>query len=108
MCIRDSHDVIPVQRGSEIQTRLCDVVGPICESGDYLAQDRILPKLNENDLLVIKSAGAYGAAMSSTYNSRPLVPEVLVNGDEFCLVRRRQTVQESINLEQIPNWLETD
>jgi diaminopimelate decarboxylase len=83
------------------------LLGPICESGDYLAQDRILPELNENDLLAIKSAGAYGAAMSSTYNSRPLVPEVLVNGSEFCLIRRRQTVQESIDLEKIPNWLET-
>ena len=102
------HDVIPVQRGSEIQARLCDVVGPICESGDYLAKDRILPKLNENDLLAIKSAGAYGAAMSSTYNSRPLVPEVLVNGGEFCLIRRRQTVQEVIDLEKTPDWLETD
>ena len=102
------HDVIPVHRGGEIQTKLCDIVGPICQSGDYLAQDRILPKLNENDLLAIKSAGAYGAAMSSTYNSRPLVPEVLVNGREFCLIRRRQTVQESIDLEKIPNWLETD
>ena len=100
------HDVIPVHRGGKTQTKLCDIVGPICESGDYLAQDRILPKLNENDLLAIKSAGAYGAAMSSTYNSRPLVPEVLVNGGEFCLIRRRQTVQESINLEKIPNWLE--
>ena len=102
------HDVIPVHRGGEIQTKLCDIVGPICESGDYLAQDRILPKLNENDLLAIKSAGAYGAAMSSTYNSRPLVPEVQVNGREFCLIRRRQTVQESIDLEKIPNWLDTD
>jgi diaminopimelate decarboxylase len=83
----------------------CDLVGPICESGDYIAQNRALPSVAEGDLLAIRSAGAYGAVMSSTYNSRPLIPEVLVKGSDFAVVRRRQTVEEAMALDQMPDWL---
>ena len=84
----------------------CDLVGPICESGDYLAKDCRLPTVDEGDLLAVQCAGAYGAVMSSTYNSRPLVPEVLVNGDAFSVVRRRQTVAEAMGYERMPDWLD--
>jgi diaminopimelate decarboxylase len=70
----------------------CDIVGPICESGDFLAQERLLPRPDTGVLLAIYSAGAYGAAQSGTYNSRLLVPEVLVNGENFAIVRPMQTV----------------
>ena len=83
----------------------CDLVGPICESGDYIAKDRALPDFAEGDLLAVLSAGAYGAVMSSTYNSRPLIPEVLVKGEKFAVVRRRQTVEDAMALEKIPDWL---
>ena len=82
-----------------------DVVGPICETGDYLALDRRLPPLAAGDLVAFMTAGAYGAAMSSTYNSRLLVPEVLVKGDEFAVVRPRQTYAELIGLDRLPEWL---
>jgi diaminopimelate decarboxylase len=103
------HDVITVQKvvGAD-NSGLCDVVGPICESGDYLAKNRVLPNLNENDLIAVKATGAYGASMSSTYNSRPLIPEVLVNEDQFFVIRRRQSVQEAVKLEETPKWLEVN
>ena len=83
-----------------------DVVGPICESGDVLASDRPLPPLDAGDLIAIGAAGAYGAVMASTYNARPLVPEVLVDGDRFAVVRPRQTHEELIALDRLPPWLE--
>lgn len=83
-----------------------DVVGPICETGDYLALDRALPPLAAGDLVVIGTAGAYGAAMASTYNSRPLAPELLVNGTALAVVRPRQTVAELIAADRLPPWLE--
>ncbi|HJS33534.1 MAG TPA: diaminopimelate decarboxylase, partial [Alphaproteobacteria bacterium] len=83
-----------------------DVVGPICESGDVLASDRPLPPLEAGDLVAIGAAGAYGAVMASTYNARPLVPEVLVDGDRFAVVRPRQTHEELIALDRLPPWLE--
>jgi diaminopimelate decarboxylase len=83
----------------------CDLVGPICESGDYIAKDRALPEVAEGDLLAVRSAGAYGAVMSSTYNSRPLIPEVLVKAADFAVVRRRQTVEEAMAMDQVPGWL---
>jgi diaminopimelate decarboxylase len=100
------HDIWPVaeavkQRAAIVQ----DVVGPVCETGDYLAQDRSLPELKTDDLVAFMSAGAYGAAMSSTYNTRPLVPEVLVNGREWALIRPRQTYEELIGQDRIPDWL---
>jgi len=83
-----------------------DVVGPVCESGDFLAQGRLLPPLAPDELIAIRSAGAYGAVQSSTYNSRPLAPEVLVNGASFAVVRPRQPVAELIGLDRLPPWLE--
>ena len=73
-----------------------DVVGPVCESGDFFALDREMPELHEGDLLAIMSAGAYGFVMASNYNSRPLPPEALVRGDSFALIRKRQAWEDLV------------
>lgn len=83
-----------------------DVVGPICETGDTFTRNRLLPPLEAGDLVAFMTAGAYGAVMASTYNARPLVPEVLVSGDRFEVVRRRWDVAEQLKLEKLPAWLE--
>jgi diaminopimelate decarboxylase len=83
-----------------------DVVGPICESGDYLALDRPLPPLVAGDLIAIGAAGAYGAVMASTYNSRPLAPEILVNGSEAAIIRPRESLDALIAADRLPPWLE--
>jgi diaminopimelate decarboxylase len=83
-----------------------DVVGPICESGDYLALDRPLPPLAAGDLIAIGAAGAYGAVMASTYNSRPLAPEILVNGSEAAIIRPRESLDALIAADRLPPWLE--
>ena len=83
---------------------VADVVGPVCETGDYLAHDRDLPRFGAGDLIAIATAGAYGAVQSSTYNSRLLVPEVLVKGGRFHVVRRRPTYDELIGLDSVPDW----
>jgi len=94
------HEIIPVtKRDSAGPTMRADVVGGICESGDFLARDRELPRMEAGDLLAVMSAGAYGAAMSSTYNSRPLIPEVLVSEDTFKVIRRRPSYEDMIALE---------
>lgn len=101
------HDIVPVIEpvpGAEMAP--IDVVGPVCESGDTFARQRELPMLRDGDLVAFRSAGAYGAVMSSEYNSRPLIPEVLVNGDQFAVVRPRPTYQEMINRDIIPDWLQ--
>ena len=85
-----------------------DVVGPICESGDTFAKDRSLPPIEEGDLVAFSSAGAYGAVMASTYNSRLLVPEVLVDGDHYAVIRARQTYEEMLGLDSIPSWIGTE
>jgi len=101
------HDIIPVMEpDSRLARQPVDVVGPVCESGDYLAQARLLPKAMAGDLLAVMSAGAYGAVQSSTYNSRPLVPEVLVKDARFAVVRRRPSHQELIGLDRLPDWLD--
>jgi diaminopimelate decarboxylase len=82
-----------------------DVVGPICETGDTFARDRALAPLRAGDLVAFMTAGAYGAVMASTYNARALVPEVLVRGDRFEVVRRRWEVADQLALEQLPGWL---
>ena len=82
-----------------------DIVGPVCETGDYLALERALPPFAPGDLIAILTAGAYGAVMSSTYNSRLLIPEVLVHGEEFAIVRPRQTYDDLIALDRLPPWL---
>ncbi len=98
------HDIRPVKpRAGEPQTY--DVVGPICETGDTFTRDRVLPPLKAGDLVAFMTAGAYGAAMSSEYNSRLLVPEVLVRGDAFAIVRPRPTYDEMLAKEQSAPWL---
>ncbi|HWV82093.1 MAG TPA: diaminopimelate decarboxylase, partial [Hyphomicrobiaceae bacterium] len=100
------HDIWPVREPApETPKRLYDVVGPICESGDTFATGRTLPETRPGDLVALMTAGAYGAVMSSTYNSRLLVPEVLVRGAEWAVVRPRPTYEELIKLDRMPAWL---
>jgi len=99
------HEIVPAVESSGPLTSY-DVVGPICETGDTFARARDLPELKSGDLVMIRSAGAYGAVMSSTYNTRPLVPEVLVKGGDFAIVRPRPTYDEIIGLDKIPEWLD--
>ncbi len=100
------HDIKPVRQAPVGARRItADVVGPVCESGDYLALDRALVEPKPGDLLAVMTAGAYGATQAGTYNSRPLVPEVLVRNDEWALVRPRQTLDELIALDRLPPWL---
>jgi diaminopimelate decarboxylase len=82
-----------------------DVVGPVCESGDFLALDRDLNEPAPGDLLAVMSAGAYGAVQAGTYNTRALVPEVLVHGSEWAVVRPRVTAEQLIALDRLPDWL---
>jgi diaminopimelate decarboxylase len=104
------HDILPVRepiQGRQDKAMIrCDIVGPVCESGDFLAQDRDLPPLAAGDLIMVRSAGAYGAVMASTYNSRPLVPEVMVDGTRFAVTRPRQTIEEMLSAERVPPWME--
>ena len=100
------HDIVAVKEpaaGTEMQPY--DIVGPVCESGDTFAKQRNMPLLKPGDLIAFRSAGAYGAVMSSEYNTRPLIPEVLVNGDQFAVIRPRPTFDEIINRDTIPEWL---
>ena len=90
------HEIVPVREPASTVRETVDVVGPVCESGDFFAQDRELPEMKEGDLAALMSAGAYGFAMASNYNSRPLPAEVLVQGDRFSLIRRRQTMEDLI------------
>ncbi len=98
------HDIQPV-RQSNLPPITADVVGPVCETGDYLALGRRMAGVQQGDLLAVMSAGAYGAVMASTYNSRPLVPEVLVDGDRWHVIRPRKSVEELIALDSVPDWL---
>ena len=101
------HDVDPVSEPPDDAPRSpVDLVGPVCESGDTLAAQRSMPPLNEGDLLIVRSAGAYGAVMASTYNTRLLVPEVMVEGDRFAVVRPRGGYDDLIGLDRIPEWLD--
>ena len=100
------HDIKPVRQAAVGAPQItADVVGPVCESGDYLALGRALVEPKPGDLLAVMTAGAYGAAQAGTYNSRPLVPEVLVRNDEWALIRPRQTLDELIGLDRLPGWL---
>ena len=101
------HEIRPVTITAASSARIrADVVGPVCETGDYLALDREMAQPKPGDLLAVGSAGAYGAVQAGTYNSRLLVPEVLVHGDQFHVVRPRTTYEELIGLDSIPGWLE--
>jgi diaminopimelate decarboxylase len=100
------HEIIPVaepEAGAEQQPY--DIVGPVCETGDTFARQRMMPELQAGDLVAFRTAGAYGAAMASEYNTRPLIPEVLVSGDQFAVVRQRPSLEEIINRDSIPPWL---
>jgi diaminopimelate decarboxylase len=100
------HDIRPVREPAAGAPRIiADIVGPVCESGDFIALDRSLVAPQPGDLLAIMSAGAYGAVQAGTYNSRALVPEVLVRADEWALVRPRVTAAELIALDRLPAWL---
>jgi diaminopimelate decarboxylase len=99
------HDIIPLKAGKEKDLTV-DLVGPICESGDFLAKDREMPRLAKGELLAVKGAGAYGFSMSSNYNSRRRVAEVLVKGDECFLIRRRESYGDLTRRELIPHFLE--
>jgi diaminopimelate decarboxylase len=101
------HEILPVMEARPSTRRLkVDVVGPICESGDYLAQNREIAEVAAGDLLAVMSAGAYGAVQAGTYNSRLLIPEVLVNGADYAIVRARPSYEDLIGLDKIPPWLE--
>jgi len=98
------HDIQPVVH-SNLPQITADVVGPVCETGDFLAQDRTMEGVKEGDLLAVMSAGAYGAVMASTYNSRALVPEVLVDGSRWHVIRPRRSIEDLIALDSVPDWL---
>ena len=98
------HDIHAVSH-SNLPPIVADVVGPVCETGDYIALGRRMPGVKQGDLLAVMSAGAYGAVMASTYNSRPLVPEVLVDGDKWHVIRPRRSIEELLALDSVPDWL---
>jgi diaminopimelate decarboxylase len=99
------HDIRPLTQRSG-DARLIDVVGPICESGDYFAKSRLMQPAKAGDLLAVMGAGAYGAVMSSTYNSRPLIPEVLVDHARFHIIRPRMSYAEMLARDSLPDWLD--
>ncbi|QOF70005.1 diaminopimelate decarboxylase [Aminobacter sp. SR38] len=100
------HDIRPVVQPAANAPRMTvDIVGPVCETGDYLGLDRDMPRLKAGDLIAVGTAGAYGAVQAGTYNTRLLVPEVLVDGDRFHVVRQRRTYEELIGLDSVPDWL---
>ena len=98
------HDIQPVVH-SNLPQITADIVGPVCETGDFIAQDRKMEGVKEGDLLAVMSAGAYGAVMASTYNSRALIPEVLVDGSKWHVIRPRRSIEELIALDSVPDWL---
>ena len=102
------HEIVPVEDSSSSMSKdktvKMDIVGPVCESGDFFAQDREMPELRAGDLLAVMSAGAYGFVMASNYNSRPLPAEALVRGDKLALIRKRQTIDDLIRDEVDPTW----
>ena len=99
------HELIPVKEPKGAARQSFDLVGPVCETGDTFAKNRLLPPMDAGDLAVFMTAGAYGATMSSTYNGRALVPEVLVNGDQFAVVRDRIDIEQKLSHERLPPWM---
>ena len=100
------HDIRPVyEAATRGEKKTVDVVGPVCESGDFLAKDRVMPALNAGDLMAVMSAGAYGFVMSSNYNSRPRVPEVLVHEGQIHVIRSRESYEDLVRGEEIPEFL---
>ena len=108
-CIRPSlygayHQIWPIEQKPVDRDYVADVVGPICESGDYLAQDRAMPRVQPGELLALMSAGAYCMSMASNYNARPRPAEVMVGGSEFQVIRRRETYEDLVRNETIPSF----
>jgi diaminopimelate decarboxylase len=100
------HDIVPlVETAPGGETTVYDIVGPVCETGDTFAKNRELTPLVAGDLIAFRSSGAYGAVMASEYNTRPLIPEVMVNGNQFSVIRPRPTFDEIINRDIIPPWM---
>jgi len=98
------HEIQPV-RHSNLPPITADIVGPVCETGDYIALGRKMEGVAEGDLLAVMTGGAYGAVMASTYNSRPLIPEVLVDRNRWHVIRSRRSIEELIGLDSVPEWL---
>src|SRR5947207_12822988 len=99
------HEIVPIKRNGSRALVPSDVVGPICESGDFFAKNRPLPKVGEGDYLALLSAGAYGFVMASNYNSRGMAAEVLVHGNKAALVRERPDLEKICDGERLPRWL---
>ena len=99
------HRIEPVRAEGSHSHEVVDIVGPICESGDFLARDRRFPQVSAGELLAVFSAGAYGFVMSSNYNTRPRAAEVLVSGDRYCEVRARETLEDMLKTETIAEFL---
>ena len=101
------HDILPVVAAPEgaAASIKADLVGPVCETGDYLGLHRDMAEPKPGDLLAVLTAGAYGAVQSGTYNSRPLIPEVLVDGARFAVIRPRESIEQLIALDHVPDWL---
>src|SRR5579863_5881472 len=93
------HEILPVAQNPKAQPAVVDIVGPVCETGDFFARDREIPEVREGDLVAILDAGAYGMSLSSNYNSRPRAAEVLVEGKKARLIRRRETIRDLIQQE---------
>jgi len=100
------HEIWPVDEGRLSGPRSkTDVVGPVCETGDFIALERELPEMHSGDLLAVLTAGAYGAVLANTYNSRPLVPEVMVRGGDYAVIRPRPAATAPLEAERMPDWL---
>ena len=100
------HNILPVaEPAQDAPVSRYDIVGPVCETGDYFAKDRDLPDLKSGDLIAVMSAGAYGAVLASTYNTRPLIPEVLVKEDQYAVIRARPDYDAILDLDTVPDWL---
>jgi diaminopimelate decarboxylase len=99
------HQVVSVKEGKKDTVLKYDIVGPVCESGDFFRKNIKMGSIEEGDLLAIKSVGAYGSVLSSNYNTRPSINEILVNNDQFEIIRDRVEVEEIIKRDKIPNWI---
>ena len=100
------HDIVAVTEPAPgVEQRPYDIVGPVCETGDTFAKQRNMPPLAAGELVAFRSAGAYGAVMASEYNARPLIPEVMVRGDQFAVIRPRPTYAEMLGRDRLPPWL---
>ena len=100
------HDIVPlVEPPAGVEMQPMDVVGPVCETGDTFTRARPMPPMLAGDVVAFRSAGAYGAVMASEYNSRPLVPEVLVDGENWAVIRPRPSVDEMLGHDRLPEWM---